>query len=79
MFVTPKNEEKNIFLQILGIFQAEKLIQQTLKRKISLEKSEETTWKKQNFFKKYIPKDLETGETIKQNKNKYLKKYWTKK
>ena len=29
------------------------------------------------IFKKHIPKDLETNETIKQNK--YLKKYWTKK
>ena len=79
MLVTPKNEEKNIFLQMLSIFQAEKLIQQILKRKISLEKSEETTGKKQFFLKKNIPKDLETGETIKQNTNKYLKKYWMKK
>ena len=29
------------------------------------------------FFKKFIPKDLETDDTIKQNK--YLKKYWTNK
>ena len=35
--------------------------------------------KKPYFLKQNIPKDLETDETITQNKNKSLKKYRTKK
>ena len=36
-----------------------------------------TSQEKPHFLKESIPKDLETRETIKQNK--YLKKYWRNK
>ena len=49
---------------MLDIFQEQKLIQQTLKLKIQLQKQRRKTL----FFKKNIPKDLETDQSIEQNK-----------
>ena len=62
MFVPPKNETKNQYsLQMLVIFQAQKLNQHTLKIKNQLQKQGEKTI----FFKKNKPKDIERDETIK--------------
>ena len=47
------------------------------KNDISKKKKKMKSQEKPHFFKKGIPKDPETCETIKQNM--YLKKYWTKK
>ena len=50
---------------MLGIFQAQKLIQQTLKMKTSPEKIKKKQGRETMSFLKNIPKDLETDETIK--------------
>ena len=56
---------KNKIPANVGIFQAQKLIQQTLKMKTSPEKIKKKQGRETMFFLKNIPKDLETDETIK--------------
>ena len=46
-------------------------------KKNELSQKKMTSQEKPHFLKESIPKDLETRETIKQNK--YLKKYWRNK
>ena len=46
-------------------------------KKNELSQKKVTSQEKPHFLKESIPKDLETRETIKQNK--YLKKYWRNK
>ena len=59
MFVPSKYETKKyIFLQMLGIFQEQNLIQQILKPKVYLQKQEEKRQKNHIYLKKILQKIL---------------------
>ena len=74
MFVPPKNETKNDIPADAGHFSRTAIDSTDFKNENATTKTRDIN---HIFFKNNIPKDLETDETI--NQNKYLKKYWTKK